>query len=353
MSHLPPCRVKEIRHAVLEWQRRHGRHCLPWQLPATPYRVWVSEVMLQQTRVEAVVPYFDRFIAHFPDARALAAADIDRVLALWAGLGYYSRARNLHAAAQRIAERHGGEPPSDLLELRALPGIGPSTAGAIRSLGHGLPAAILDGNVKRVLARLFAVAGWPGRSATARRLWSLSEALVCPDEPARFNQGLMDLGASICTPKAPTCLKCPIAFSCRAYIAGETEALPEPRPGRRRPLREIGMLIIEGNEGVFLERRPPSGIWGGLWSLPECPLDTDPAEAARRLGIETVELERCEVIRHGFTHFELLIHPIRLRLTGHAPQACDREGTRWHRSNRGIPTGLPAPVTRMLRERSG
>ena len=342
--------AEAIRVRLVDWQARHGRRELPWQTPATPYRVWISEVMLQQTRVETVVPYFQRFIERFPDVTALAGGELDEILRLWAGLGYYARARHLHAAACTLADRGETELPADLDALRALPGIGPSTAGAIRSLGHGLPAAILDGNVKRVLARLDAVSGWPGETRIARRLWERSEALVPRDERcAAFNQGLMDLGALVCTPRSPRCGDCPLAGHCQGRARGEAESLPSPRPRRQRPERYTQLLLIEHEGALLLERRPPSGVWGGLWSLPECPAGADPVAAARELGAICRPLGALPERTHGFTHFRLIMTPVRLAWLEQAEALADgAERLHWFRpGTEGLP-GVPAPIRRIV-----
>ncbi|MBK5935307.1 MAG: A/G-specific adenine glycosylase [Halorhodospira halophila] len=346
-----PDRCQALQEQLIAWQRQHGRNDLPWQQPATPYRVWISEVMLQQTRVETVVPYFERFMGHYPDVIDLAHAELDDVLGLWAGLGYYARARNLHAAAQRIEADWNGHLPDELAALQTLPGIGPSTAGAIRSLGHGLPAPILDGNVKRVLARLAGIEGWPGRNPVARELWALSAALIPEDDCRRFNQGLMDLGALVCTPQEPACLLCPLASACTARAAGHPEAYPAPRPARRRPRRQRQLLLIEHTDTLLLERRPATGIWGGLWSLPECQPDEDPLARAQALGAHCEPAGRLPERHHALTHFELILQPVRLRW--HTAATAVGEPTaqrRWFRPGQETLPGLPAPIRRILRD---
>ncbi len=346
-----PEQRRALQAQLIAWQERHGRHDLPWQQPATPYRVWISEVMLQQTRVETVIPYFQRFMARYPDIPALASAELDDVLALWAGLGYYARARNLHAAARAVTAEHGGELPTTLAALQALPGIGPSTAGAIRSLGHGLPAPILEGNVKRILARLAAIPEWPGRSPVARRLWTIAEALVPEQHCRAFNQGLMDLGALVCTPRAPACSDCPLASACAARATGAPEAYPGARPSRQRPQRQVRLLLIEDGGGLLLEQRPPTGIWGGLWSLPECATEDDPVARARALGAVCEPAGELAPRLHAFTHFELHMQPSRLRRVGAPPEAREpAAGLRWFRPDREALPGLPAPIRRILTE---
>lgn len=344
-----PAEGEGIQDALLGWQRVAGRHDLPWQHPRTPYRVWVSEVMLQQTRVETAIPYFERFMERFPDAATLAHSREDEVLALWSGLGYYRRARNLRAAALRIVEHHGGEPPTSLEELKALPGVGPSTAGAIRSLGHGLPAPILDGNVKRILARVFRIPGWPGRAPVERVLWEHASALVPTEEAARFNQALMDLGASICTPSAPACTTCPIEAFCGARADDAQVRYPEPRPGKvSRRVETTRMLVLHHSGSVLLVRRPPSGVWAGLWSLPEPEEGEAPEQAAGRLGLRATRLRAGETFVHRFSHFDLRIEPLHLRVDDVLATLDDE--TRWHAPGRDTAeVGIPAPIGRILR----
>lgn len=330
---------------VLAWYDAHGRHDLPWQRPATPYRVWVSEIMLQQTRVETVKPYFERFMERFPDVASLAAAPLDAVMAQWSGLGYYARARNLHAAARRIVDEHGGEPPDDLDALQALPGIGRSTAAAIQSLARGRHHAILDGNVKRVLARHAGIEGWPGRSAVARALWCEAEARTPADRVAAYNQAMMDLGAGVCL-RQPRCTVCPVAADCRARIDGTTDTVPAAKPKRSLPTRTAALLVLrDARDGrVLFERRPEAGIWGGLWSLPEfADIDALSAWLAAR-GIEA-EPGPGEPVDHGFTHFHLRLQPY--HVTAEAPGAI-AEGAHAWAPPADPPGGLPAPIARLL-----
>ena len=331
---------------VLDWYDRHGRTGLPWQNPATPYRVWISEIMLQQTRVETVRGYFERFVERFPDVAALAAADADEVLGLWSGLGYYARARNLHRAARIMVDEHGGELPDDLDALVALPGIGRSTAGAIQSLGRGRTSAILDGNVKRVLARHAGIEGWPGRTPVQRALWTEAEARTPRRRTAAYNQAMMDLGAMLCL-RRPLCEACPVAMDCRARLEARTGEIPAPKPKREIPRRETVALVLQrhGDGAILLERRPDRGIWGGLWSLPEF---ADEAELrgwiAARLG--DLEPEPLQPVDHAFTHFRLRLHPYRVCLA-RAPSAVHEGPDRdWYCPGAG-PGGLPAPVRRL------
>jgi A/G-specific adenine glycosylase len=338
-----------LAEALLRWFDDHGRHHLPWQVDPSPYRVWVSEVMLQQTQVETVKPYYARFMARFPDVAALAAATPDEVLAHWAGLGYYARARNLHAAAREIVARHGGELPQSLEELTELPGIGRSTAGAILALAHNQRHPILDGNAKRVLARVFLVEEPPDSSAGLRRLWALADACTPAVRVAPYTQAIMDLGATLCTRASPACGRCPLAGRCGARASGRTADIPAAR--RRAPRRErhAHVVFVVARGRVLLERRPPRGLWGGLWTPPEFP-DESAARAwlATRQGVAG-PTRRLAPLRHAFTHFDLLIEPWVLDRDGPGGvSAGDNES--WHELDGLAEVGVPAPVARLLEE---
>ena len=320
--------------ALLAWFDRHGRRDLPWQRNPTAYRVWVSEIMLQQTRVAAVIPYFERFTARFPDVDALAAAGLDEVLKLWSGLGYYARGRNLHAAARAVHADHGGRFPETFEELVALPGIGRSTAGAILALAYGRRYPILDGNAKRVLARFHAVAGWPGETAVRDRLWALAERHTPRRRVGEYTQAIMDLGATLCTRTRPGCLLCPVAGGCRAHAAGDPTGYPAPRPKRPYPTREKLLLVMRDAAGrVLVERRPPSGIWGGLWSFPEASADLEfgdaAAAAARRHGLRPGRARALAPVEHGFTHFRLRATPVVVSVVPRPDRVADGEAVRW------------------------
>ena len=335
--------------ALLPWFDAYGRHDLPWQASPTPYRVWISEVMLQQTQVDTVRPYFERFMARFPDAATLAAAEPDEVMAHWSGLGYYARARNLHRAAKDIVARHDGELPDTLEELMALPGIGRSTAGAILALAHGIRQPILDGNVKRVLARAFLVEEAADSSAGLRRLWALAEACTPDARVAAYTQAIMDLGATVCTRSQPACTRCPLARRCAALAMGRTSALPAPK--RRAPRRERSahfVFVLHAGR-VLLARRPPRGIWGGLWVPPEFP---DEAAARAYLSFRHQANGPTRVlapVQHAFTHFDLVIQPWVLEVHG-VPGLADDGEARWHELAALEGVGVPAPVARLLEE---
>ena len=341
-----------IAPALLAWFDRHGRRDLPWKLGADPYRIWLSEIMLQQTQVATVIPYFERFTAAFPDVHSLAAADEDAVLALWTGLGYYARARNLHRAAREIVAQHDGRLPASVTDLNALPGIGPSTAGAIAAMAHGVRAPILDGNVKRVLTRLAGIEGWPGTRAVEQQLWSFADQLTPEDRVADYTQAIMDLGATLCTPRRPACERCPLAGRCVARATGRVEALPTPRPKRSVPERSTRMLLIQDPDGaVLLERRPTPGIWGGLWCFPQIDLDADPlAAVTARLQLPDDALGHQEAwgeFTHQFTHFRLRITPLRIALRLRPDNVRDAQSD-WFDPASEPDVGLAAPVKRLL-----
>ncbi|MFN2310158.1 MAG: A/G-specific adenine glycosylase [Gammaproteobacteria bacterium] len=343
--------MKPFSERVLRWYDRHGRKDLPWQRARSPYRVWVAEVMLQQTQVSTVIPYFERFMARFPDTTVLADADQDAVLHLWSGLGYYARARNLHKAARVVRDEHGGEFPREFTAVLGLPGIGRSTAGAILAQACEQRHAILDGNVKRVLARYHAVAGWPGETAVLARLWDYAEGHTPERRVADYTQAIMDLGAMLCTRARPRCGDCPLCEGCAAQAAGTMQAFPAARPRREIPVRATHMLLVRNSAGeVLLQRRPPSGIWGGLWSLPELASpETLTDWCARTLGRAPGRLSPWPALRHTFSHFHLDITPWLVEL-GDNRAAAVLEGppTVWYNTRAAEPGGLAAPVQRLL-----
>jgi len=333
---------------LIAWQKKHGRHDLPWQGTRDPYAIWLSEIMLQQTQVATVIPYYLRFLAHFPDVTTLAEASLDEVLRLWSGLGYYSRARNLHRAAGVIAAGYGGRFPRRFEAVAALPGVGRSTAAAICVFAYGQRHPILDGNVKRVLARQRGVKGYAGEKKVADRLWREAEGLLPQRSVEAYTQGLMDLGAAVCTRSRPQCPACPVHASCVAHQRGWVGKLPAPRPRKRLPHKRTTMLALMRAGEVLLEKRPPTGIWGGLWCLPETARKTDlEAYCLKRFGAHVVEVEVLETIAHGFTHFTLDIHPLRLRVSALAPNATE-PGLVWLPLEEARSAAIPAPVRRIL-----
>lgn len=334
---------------VLDWFDEHGRKHLPWQQNPTPYRVWVSEIMLQQTQVATAIPYYEKFMQRFPDVEALATAPLDDVLAHWSGLGYYARARNLHKCAMKVVEQHDGDLPGSIAELEALPGIGRSTAGAILSLSRGMPEPILDGNVKRVLARCFAVEGWPGNKPVMDALWRISEQVTPTKRTGPFNQAMMDLGATLCTRSKPACDRCPLVKRCEACAHGNQLNYPGKKPKKILPVRSTTMLVCKNKQGkVLLIQRPPTGIWGGLWSFPE---QGDQALsdwlAANRVSA-TGEAETLARFRHTFSHYHLDIDvvtvPVKMNIK-HSVQEADAQ--RWYDGDE-LPGGVAAPMRKIL-----
>jgi len=343
---------------LIAWQREHGRHDLPWQNTRDPYRIWLSEIMLQQTQVSTVIPYYAKFVARFPDVAALAAAPVDDVMALWAGLGYYTRARNLHRCAQTVVEQHGGAFPDSVEELAELPGIGRSTAAAIASFAFGARATILDGNVKRVLARVFGVEGFPGEKKVENAMWTLAESLLpsnaSDDEVSAYTQGLMDLGATLCVRGKPDCARCPFAADCVANVTGRQRELPAARPKKTVPTRRTWMLVLRDGDAVMLEKRPPSGIWGGLWSLPEAADEAALAARAEEFG-SAGAVCRLAPLTHVFTHFRLDIEPRLAELDrGVGALAALGDGpTAWVALSDLDSFGVPAPVRKLLNSLQG
>jgi A/G-specific adenine glycosylase len=342
--------MQQFAPRVIEWQQASGRHDLPWQGTRDPYRIWLSEIMLQQTQVVAVIPYYARFLARFPTLSTLAAAPADDVLALWSGLGYYARARNLHSAARAIAQRHAGIFPSAFEDIFALPGIGRSTAGAIAVFAFGARRPILDGNVKRVFARAFGIAGFPGEKKIETAMWACAEALLPPDNLEAYTQGLMDLGAGICTRARPRCDLCPLNESCVARRTNRVAEFPARRPRKSLPERSTVMLILQRGREVMLEKRPVPGIWGGLWSFPEiADLGDVMSVLQTRFGAEAIAQGTLAEVRHGFTHYALTITPALLRVTKLELRA-QSPGQVWLTPADAINAAVPAPVRRLLRQ---
>lgn len=335
---------------LLNWYDQHGRKDLPWQQSPTAYHVWLSEIMLQQTQVSTVIAYYQRFIDRFPDVTALAKANSDDVLALWTGLGYYARARNLHKSAKTIVDIHNGKLPVSLEQLIALPGIGRSTAGAIMALAHHQRYAILDGNVKRVLARYFAVEGWSGNKAVETTLWQCADSLLPDKRIANYIQAQMDLGATLCTRTKPRCSDCPLKQNCLGFIQGNPEAYPFAKPKKIIPIRKTNWIIAQNPAGeVLLEQRQASGIWGGLWTFPEFEM-TENIEVScqNKLNISIKSISTEKQIRHIFSHFKLDIQPHFVLCEPSSNQIAENKKLTWYRINQALELGLPAPVKSLL-----
>lgn len=355
---------------LLTWFDEHGRHDLPWHQPRTAYHVWVSEIMLQQTQVQTVIPYYQRFMQRFSDIQTLASATQDEVLAHWSGLGYYARGRNLHQAAQLIVARHQGQFPQDYDAILALPGIGRSTAAAILAQAFAQPYAILDGNVKRVLSRYYAIEGWPGGKKIEQQLWQQAEALLAAVPNSRladYTQAQMDLGATLCTRSKPRCDQCPIQQDCQAWQLGEVNRFPTAKPKKTLATKQACCWILRNSLGqVWLQPRPASGIWGGLYSLPETPL-------AQAGGLELEMLEKFESsvqsliewpsLKHSFSHYHLMIYPLEVKLNDQAritqaqineapPPYADALATsgRWFDLAEALTLGLPAPIRQIIEQ---
>jgi len=328
--------------ALLAWFDRCGRKNLPWQHPATPYRVWVSEVMLQQTQVRTVIPYFTRFTARYPDVASLADTSQEQVLHLWSGLGYYARGRNLHRAAQLMRDRHGGVVPDSLEALVALPGIGRSTAGAILSLGFNQRAAVLDANIRRVLARCLQTA-----DTGSRELWNIAARLSPRERPADHTQALMDLGATVCTPRTPRCQDCPVRTFCQSFQHAAIASQPRRKRTGPRPERHTTALVVVAKPGILLERRPPRGVWGGLWSLPEIDNPQTAGNWLRdNIGCQDPPQPRpLPEICHDFSHFRLLMRPLAFVVRDPPVQIAERPFL-WYKE--GMDAGLPAPVKKLV-----
>lgn len=337
--------------ALLRWFDVAGRKHLPWQHDRSPYRVWISEVMLQQTQVSTVIPYYQRFMAKFPDVHSLAAAPLDEVLHLWTGLGYYARARNLYKAAQLVSTQYRGELPRDHAQLNALPGIGRSTASAILALSWDEPHPILDGNVKRVLTRLFAVHGYPGNKVIENKLWQLAAACTPKLRAADYTQAIMDLGATLCTRRLPRCQDCPLVQDCQANQQSLQAELPTPKANRQRPQRHEVALVAKDLQGrILLERRPPSGIWGGLWA---CPQFADVGDLQAWVNqhwpaTSSDTWQRLRGIQHAFSHFDLHLQPYLIELTRPALAVADEDRYRWYDPVQPDLIGLPKPLLSIL-----
>jgi A/G-specific adenine glycosylase len=335
---------------VLAWFEHSGRKDLPWQQDTEPYRVWVSEIMLQQTQVQTVIPYFHRFMETFPTVEELAAAPVDRVLHLWTGLGYYARARNLHRAATMVCEELDGIFPGSVEELEQLPGVGRSTAGAIVSIALGKRAVILDGNVKRVLSRHRAVPGWPGTTSVHKQLWQIAEDCTPGERFADYSQAMMDLGATLCTRSAPACESCPVNGDCVARERGAQQDFPGKKPRKSLPVKSTTFLMVRAANGdIWLERRPASGIWGGLWCFPELSAaEQVTAWCIDRWGLEPNSIESWDAFRHTFSHYHLDIQPMQVELDSTPTGIMEASDQLWYNSRRPPQIGLAAPVADLL-----
>ena len=351
-----PSQDTSFADALIDWQKQHGRHQLPWQGTRDAYRIWLSEIMLQQTQVATVIPYYARFLDSFPDVAALAAAPTETVMAHWSGLGYYTRARNLHRCAQQVVSNHAGRFPSDPETLASLPGIGKSTAAAIAAFAYGARAAILDGNVKRVFCRVFGVEGFPGQAAVEKNLWQRAEAMLPAREIEAYTQGLMDLGATLCTRTRPACDRCPMQSRCIAHASGRTAELPARKPKKAIPEKSTVMLVVVHKGEILMEQRPPEGIWGGLLSLPELnrltsensdvDLDEQLALALSSFG-DIDEIMMLSSFVHGFTHYRLSVMPVQVTLRQRHVMAAQSD-YQWRALAQISDAALPSPVRKLL-----
>lgn len=342
----------DFQQAVLDWFDQHGRHDLPWQQNINAYRVWVSEIMLQQTQVATVIPYYQRFMERFPGVEDLAAAELDQVLHLWTGLGYYARARNLHKTAQQVTHDFGGQFPNDLQTMQTLPGIGRSTAGAILAISQGIRAPILDGNVKRVLSRFAAIEGWPGQTAVADKLWQLAEQHTPSERVADYTQAMMDLGATLCTRSKPACLLCPLVSHCQAHQLDTVSQLPGSKPKKTLPKRQTWMLLLEDQQQRYwLEQRPPAGIWGGLWCFPQFESEDELNAWASQQGLRPCQ-PAPPAFTHTFSHYQLQTTPSRFQLDKphNSAQVANSAPGYWYDPRQPAELGLATPVKRLIEQ---
>ncbi|TAA44985.1 MULTISPECIES: A/G-specific adenine glycosylase [Corallincola] len=345
-------RCQQFNQQIIEWYQQQGRKDLPWQQDKTAYRVWVSEIMLQQTQVSTVIGYYEKFMARFPSVEALAAGEQDEVLHLWTGLGYYARARNLHKSAQLIVEQYQGVFPTEIEALIALPGIGRSTAGAILSLSAGQRHPILDGNVKRVLARLLALPEWPGKAAVEKQLWLMADKLTPTQGVAQYNQAMMDMGATLCTRSRPNCAECPVKALCAAEKTGSPSDFPVSKPKKTIPTRRVFLLLLRKGNEVFLQQRPPVGLWGGLWGFPEAADQQTLEEQLAMFGISAEQRQTLPAFRHTFSHFHLEITPLLLSLTDTQgiTHCMESTPTLWYNLAQPATVGLAAPTQKLLKQ---
>ena len=335
---------------VIHWHHQHGRKSLPWQVDRTLYRVWVSEIMLQQTQVATVIPYFEKFMQRFPTVMALANADSDQLMFYWSGLGYYARARNLHKAAKIIRDQYQGEFPTDIEQVMALPGIGRSTAGAILSLACNQHHPILDGNVKRVLARYFMIEGWYGTTRVMNELWEKSVQLTPEKNVAVYNQAMMDIGNMVCTRSKPDCQQCPVNDGCQSNKYNRQADYPTPKPKKNIPVKSVRMaMLLNTDNAILLQRRPPAGIWGGLLSFPEIPDDTSISKwCSQQLGLKINKQQTWPEVRHTFSHFHLDITPVLISVELKKARIMDQDHWVWYKGDSSEAGGLAAPVKRLI-----
>lgn len=335
---------------LLNWYQKFGRKDLPWRKQISAYRVWLSEIMLQQTQVTTVLPYFEKFIKKFPTVTDLATADLDEILTLWAGLGYYARARNLHKCAQMISAELNGKFPQTIEELIKLPGVGLSTAGAMMSIAFKTPAPILDGNVKRILARQFCIPGYPGNAKTAKQFWQASESLLPKKQANDFTQAMMDLGALVCTKSKPKCEICPVNTNCQAFATHSISNYPEKKPKKILLTHEKLFLIVRCKQKILVEKRPAEGIWGSLFSLPEAPINTDvKLWCLQKFNIVPKYIEKLTSFKHSFTHFHLILDPILIEFA-HLPKQLMQSNLSWQAINDLDKIGLPTPIKNILKQ---
>ncbi len=341
--------MSEFASRLIQWQKHYGRHDLPWQNTQDPYAIWISEIMLQQTQVSSAIGYYHRFMSRFPDIHRLAEVELDEVMRLWSGLGYYSRARNLHGAAKIVVREHGGRFPKDFDSLLKLPGVGRSTAAAIASIAFNKKYSILDGNVKRVLARYFMVEGWPGIKKVENELWELADGLLPEKEMATYSQALMDLGATVCIRSNPKCDECPLSDSCLAFFQNRVMDFPFTKPKKAIPRKEVVMLVLLQGKEIMLQKRPPKGIWGGMWSLPEMDVNQDPNDfVLSTFGYMGQIKGPLSSIEHAFSHFKLRITP-QLLAINHAIKSTP-DNFVWLPLEQAVDAALPAPVKKIVSE---
>lgn len=341
---------KTFSKKLLAWYDQYGRHDLPWRKNISSYRVWISEIMLQQTQVQTVIPYFQRFMRRFPSIKALAEADQNEVLHFWSGLGYYARARNLHQSAKILLSQYRSKFPNNVEDIQSLPGIGKSTAGAIAAISMKQKTAILEGNVKRILARFYAVEGWPGKTDVVKQLWTYAETLTPAERSDDYTQAIMDLGAMVCTPRQPLCLQCPVKSGCAAFKENTQDCYPSPKPHKKIPTRKTVWLVIQNNnKDILLLQKPQQGLWGGLWVFPECTPGINEVQwCQQELGLQVEMKEQLQGFRHTFSHYHLEVSPILLECVSNQNRVMDNANKLWYKTNKPLNIGLASPVKELL-----